>query len=86
MASSFSPPVASSVSNLHSLPLVMVYGSLCDSARVLNATFLLVVSLALGALDEAAEAVDGVLSFSPCGVYCLKPPCPPSCHVVRQLA
>ena len=46
----------------------MVYGSLYASARVLDATFLLVVSLALGALDKAAEAVDGALSFSPCGV------------------
>ena len=65
---SLSPPVASSVSSLHFLSLAIVYGSVCDSVRVLNATFPLVVSLALGALDEAAEAVDGVLSFSPCSV------------------
>ena len=68
MASSHSLPVASSVSSEHALAPAMFYGCLCDSARVFDATFLLVVSLALAARDEAAEAVDGALSFSPCGV------------------
>ena len=68
MVSSLSPPVASSVSSLHSLSLAIVYGSLCDSALVMDATFPFVVCPAFGALDEAAEAVDGVLSFFPCGV------------------